>query len=218
MSDLLLKLLLEVSVAVMLGITIYYCIKLNKRIQILQDSKSELAQLIMKFDESTQQATQSIVEIQKASKKINDNIQEKLNKANFIADDLAFMIERGNKTANIMEGQIAGSRKVAAPAAPKKEAVIDERTEKAQRAVRMARRPSREEREATKEGMMQEAQAKATGAIRNEEGDKKGIEAMMNRISELKSGKTEDKKHRPIARMRTKSERDLLDALQKKEG
>ncbi len=215
MSDLLLKLLLEVSVAIMLGITIYYCIKLNKRIQILQDSKSELAQLIMKFDESTQQATQSIVEIQKASKKINDNIQEKLNKANFIADDLAFMIERGNKMADQMEGQIAGSRKVAAPATPKKEAVMDEKTEKAQRAVRMARRPSREDRESAKDEMMQEAQAKASGG--KDAADKKGIEAMMNRISELKSGKTEEKKHRPIARMRTKSERDLLDALQKKE-
>lgn len=212
MSDLLLKLLLEVSVAVMLSITIYYCIKLNKRIQILQDSKSELAQLIMKFDESTQQATQSIVEIQRASKKINDNIQEKLNKANFIADDLAFMIERGNKTANVMEGQIAGARK----AVPKQDMPVDEKTEKAQRAVRMARRPAKEDRQVAQHEMMQEAQAKATG--QQEPSDKKGIEAMMNRISELKSGKGEDKKHRPIARMRTKSERDLLDALQKKES
>ncbi len=207
MSELAMKMGMDLSVALMLGLTIYYCIKLNKRIQILQDSKSELALLIKQFDESTQQATSSITEIQKASKKINENIQAKLDKANYIADDLAFMIERGNKTADKMEGRIAGERMANKRAAEPQEDVIDEQPARAERAVKSARR-SRSRADSRAE-MQLEAANRAT------QNDKKGgIEAMMERISELKSGQPEEtRQKRTMARMRTKSERDLAQAL-----
>ena len=202
MSELMMKMTLDVSVALMLVLTIYYCIKLNKRIKVLQDSKSELAQLIKQFDESTQQATDSIIEIQRASKKISTNIQEKLDKANYIADDLAFMIERGNKTADKMDSRITGGR--ATRAANEDNAAT---RAKAERAVRSARRPrSDATRASTTDG--------------NSDKKNGGIEAMMERISELKSGQADTKKpSRQMARMRTKSERDLMDAMKdKKQG
>lgn len=104
----------DVIVALLLITTIVYCLKLNKRIRVLQDSKSELAQLIEKFDQSTVRATHSIQEIHKASKKITENMQARLDKANFLADDLAFMIEKGSKLADRMEGGISSTRGMAA--------------------------------------------------------------------------------------------------------
>src|SRR5271156_1202881 len=104
------NLLVDIIIVIMLGVTIGYCWLLNRRIRILQDSKSELAQLLKHFDESTQRASESIIALQTASKKIGENIQFRIEKANYLLDDLSFMIERGNKMANQMEASFAIGR------------------------------------------------------------------------------------------------------------
>ncbi len=91
------SLLLDGLMAALLIATMVYCRRLNGRIKILQDSRSELARIIREFDESTQRATQSIADIHAATDRISDNIQHKIDKANFLADDLEYMIEKGQK-------------------------------------------------------------------------------------------------------------------------
>ncbi len=100
MGNMVLTLIVDVMMAVLLIITLFYCSRLNKRIRLLQDAKSELAQIVQEFDESTQRATQSIAEIHAASTRISENIQHKIDKANFLADDLQFLIERSAKIAD----------------------------------------------------------------------------------------------------------------------
>ncbi len=102
--------LINAVIIVLLAITIGYCWLLNRRIKILQDSKGELAILLKHFDDSTQRASESIVGLQVASKKIGENIQHRIDKANYLLDDLAFMIEKGNKLANQMEAGFAVGR------------------------------------------------------------------------------------------------------------
>ncbi len=99
MSNQILSIFLDIIMAGLLLATIVYCTKLNKRIKVLQDSKSELARIIREFDESTTRATQNINEIHAATTRISENIQLKIDKANYLADDLEIMIERGNKMA-----------------------------------------------------------------------------------------------------------------------
>jgi hypothetical protein len=103
-------LMLDVLIVLLLMVTIGYCWLLNRRIRVLQDSKSELAQLLKHFDESTQRASDSIIGLQSASKKIGENIQMRIEKANFLLDDLAFMIEKGHKLTNQMEAGFAVTR------------------------------------------------------------------------------------------------------------
>lgn len=104
------SLLLDIVIVALLATTIGYCWLLNRRIKILQDSKSELAQLLKYFDESTEKASESIIALQTASKKIGENIQHRVDKANYLLDDLAFMIEKGNKLADQMEAGFAVGR------------------------------------------------------------------------------------------------------------
>lgn len=99
MQNQILSMFLDMVTAGLLLATIVYCLKLNKRIKLLQDSKSELAQIIREFDESTTRATQNINEIHTATQRISDNMQLKIDKANYLANDLEVMIERGNKMA-----------------------------------------------------------------------------------------------------------------------
>jgi hypothetical protein len=103
-------LFLDILIMLLLGVTIGYCWVLNRRIKVLQDGKSELAQLLGHFDESTQRASESIIALQTASKKIGENIQFRIEKANYLLDDLSFMIEKGSKLANQMEADIAINR------------------------------------------------------------------------------------------------------------
>jgi hypothetical protein len=83
-----------------LAVTIGYCARLSKRIRQLQDSRSELGEMIMRFDQATGRAMTSLAELQTVSKKITDALQIKIEKANFLADDLVFLIEKATKLAN----------------------------------------------------------------------------------------------------------------------
>lgn len=105
-----LELALNIVVAILLTLTIGYCWVLNRRIRVLQDSRSELAQLIQHFDESTRRASASIITLQTASKKVSEQINERIDRANFMADDLAFLMERSAKISDKLESQISQSR------------------------------------------------------------------------------------------------------------
>ncbi len=103
-------LLFDIVVLLFLGVTIYVCFKLNKRIAALQDGRSELAEIVHEFDETTQRATQSIAELHSATQRISENIQHRIDKANFLADDLQMLIERANKAMNKLEPHASEGR------------------------------------------------------------------------------------------------------------
>jgi chromosome segregation ATPase len=196
----LITLILNGLVTGLLGATIFYCVRLNRRIRVLQDSKSELAELIRQFDESTQIATYSISEIHKASKKINENMQARLDKANYLADDLAFMIEKANKLAERMDGQISASRGTA---------------EKAGALVSRAQRATSGE-----VAVSEQESAPASPPLSRTDRAAKGIEALKARAAELQDGNapaaTAPGQRRVGARMRSKAEQELYDALKAK--
>ncbi len=118
MGNVVLSLLVNGMMAILLFVTILYCWRLNTRIRVLQDSRSELAEIIREFDESTRRATDSIAEIHTATARLSENIQHKIDKANFLADDLQYMIEKGSKLAGKTEPAMERARpSMAAPAA-----------------------------------------------------------------------------------------------------
>lgn len=110
MTGAILNLLVNVVIVVLLVVTIGYCWILNRRIRVLQDSKGELAALLKHFDESTQRASESIVALQTASKKIGETIQKRAEKANFLLDDLSYMIEKAEYVTKQVEAGMAISR------------------------------------------------------------------------------------------------------------
>ncbi len=116
MENVVLSILVNGIMAVMLLVTIMYCWRLNGRIKLLQDSKSELATIIREFDESTRRATDSIAEIHAATSRLSENIQHKIDKANFLASDLDYMIEKGAKLTGRPEPVMNTPRPTAAPA------------------------------------------------------------------------------------------------------
>lgn len=105
-----LNLLIDLSVAGLLIAVIAYSKKLSRSIKTLQDSRSEMAKLFAEFDTSIEAAQSSVRELKDATRKSEDILRDKLETANSLADDLAFMIERGNKTADQIESGLKGGR------------------------------------------------------------------------------------------------------------
>ena len=87
----------DIVLAILLIATISYCARLSRRIKVLQDSRSELGEMILQFDHATTRAMASVNDLQTVSKKITEALQLKIDKANFMADDLAFLIEKSTK-------------------------------------------------------------------------------------------------------------------------
>lgn len=152
MQNVVFSMIINLMMAGLLLATMIYCRKLNARIKVLQDSKSELARIIREFDESTTRATESIAEIHKATTRISENIQHKIDKANFLANDLEYMIEKGNKLAGKTDTTPIRPARVPEPppmraAAPAQRAEIQDITDTAEGAKRSSRMRSRAEQE-----------------------------------------------------------------------
>jgi hypothetical protein len=122
---LLLEFGMNLAVMVLLGFTIGYCWLLNRRIRVLQDSRSELAELLHHFDESTRRASDSIVALQQASKKIGETMQSRIEKASYIADDLAALLERSQQAA--AKADAPKPAPAAKPTMEQKRATLEER-------------------------------------------------------------------------------------------
>jgi len=190
------NLLLNGLIVVLLCVTIAYCWVLNRRIKVLQDSRGELALLLGHFDESTKRASESIIALQMASKKIGENIQFKIEKANFMLDDLAFMIEKGEKLANKMEAGFAVNR--------------------ASSRV-MVERPA-EKPAPQKPVKIEVPEEELEAAVSSRERTAASLEAVLERVAAVRNAKTEVEtppkpERSPPMRQRSKAEQELLDMI-----
>ena len=192
MTGMVANLLLNIIIVCLLAATISYCWVLNRRIKILQDSKSELAQLLVHFDESTQRASESIIALQSASKRIGENIQHRIEKANYLIDDLGFMIERGNKLSNQLEASFAVNRARTRVMSEDEEAPTGEAVEGTRESVNAIDKPPNNK-------------AKTVASL----------EAVLERVVGRKSPVTQEipPKERAPIHGRSKSEQELLDML-----
>lgn len=190
MTAIIIDMALNAAMACLLVVTIVYCFKLNKRIRVLQDSKNEFAKLIEQFDATIVKAQSSVDELQTAAFKVNEELNSRLDKANFLADDLAFMIEKGGKLADRMEGDMRSSPKTAASKPSSTAAASSQGSSRS-----ATRRPEKldNEKRASLDALMQKASSK-----RAEQG-----QAASSR--RRRAGVT--------ARPRSKAEQELYDAL-----
>lgn len=110
------KLVLDVVIAMLLVATILYAIVLNRRLGILRRNGDELAKLIGRFNEATMRAESSIPKLRKAADEAGQALQERVEKAQSLRDDLAFMVERADAMATRLESSVRTARNESRPA------------------------------------------------------------------------------------------------------
>jgi predicted RND superfamily exporter protein len=104
--------IVDIFVIVMLVITIVFCIKLNKRITIIQQGKKDLAYMFKHFDKSISKADEAIKDFQGIAKSTNLLLEQRSNKAKQIIDELAYMMEKANKEILRIENNLSSFKKL----------------------------------------------------------------------------------------------------------
>lgn len=113
------NLLLDVIIIVLLAATIVYAVILNSRLAQLRDNRDDLARLVAAFNDATARAESGIPKLRRAAEEAGQNLQERVEKAQTLRDDLAFMIERADSMAGKLENSVRLAREeVRTPAAP----------------------------------------------------------------------------------------------------
>lgn len=102
------SLIIDLFVAVLLVVTIGYAIVLNKRLGKLRRDETSLEKLAATFGDSTVRAEESIETLKYAA----DMIQDRMDKAQALRDDLAFLIDRGSQAADNLEDLVRASRDI----------------------------------------------------------------------------------------------------------
>jgi cell division septum initiation protein DivIVA len=104
------KVILDLLVSVLLIATIGYAVRLNARLTQLRKNRDDMAKIIVSFNEATVRAESSIPKLRKAAEDAGQALQERVEKAQSLRDDLAFMIERADTMANRLESGVRSAR------------------------------------------------------------------------------------------------------------
>lgn len=106
------SLVLDVIISVLLVLTIAYAVRLNQRLAQLRSDKNELMKLAKTFAEATTRAEAGISQLKISSEALSSEIK----RAEALKDDLAYLVNRGNRAADDMvETARAPKRSEAAP-------------------------------------------------------------------------------------------------------
>jgi len=106
----LVSLVLEGLVVLLLGVTIFYCLLLDRRLRALRSGQDGLRQVIEGLDAATARAQHSIRELRKAGDEVSENLGGNIAKARSLADELELMIDSGERLAARLEGGRASRR------------------------------------------------------------------------------------------------------------
>lgn len=102
--------LLDIVVSVLMIATIAYATRLNARLAALRKNRDDLARTVVGFNEATLRAESSIPKLRKAADEAGHSLQDRVEKAQSLRDDLAFMIERADTMANRLENAVRSAR------------------------------------------------------------------------------------------------------------
>lgn len=107
-----LSMLFDAVIATLLVATIGYAIVLNRKLRSLRDAKAELESLVGRLTDSTNKAERGLQALREHARETADALQQQLGKGDRLADDLAFLLERGGSLAERLEADLAKGRAV----------------------------------------------------------------------------------------------------------
>ena len=105
-----LGLMIDVLVAVLLAVTIFYAVVLNRRLGQLRTSRADFEKLVTEFSSAAVRTEKSIAALQESSGDRQADLQSEIDRAKALRDELAFMLDRGDGLAEKLGGLIRSGR------------------------------------------------------------------------------------------------------------
>lgn len=161
-----LALILDVVLIFLLLATIVYAMVLHRRLGMLRSEKEGLEVFLERMSQATLKADASLKGIRQAAQDAQGVIGEPVARAQALRDELLFLIERADGTAERLAGATSG--KAAAPAAaPAPEAAPARKTTRRAPAAQSASQPASENDPGPQDGARSQAERDLMNALRN---------------------------------------------------
>jgi hypothetical protein len=111
-----LGLVFDVAICLLLVMTIGYAMALNRKLGLLRDAKRDMEKLFAEFASATNEAQGGLQALKQHSGEAGENLARNVDDACRLADEMAFLVKKGNEIANRLESAIAASRKASVTA------------------------------------------------------------------------------------------------------
>ena len=98
--------LLDLGVAILLVLTIGFCVRLNRKIVELHRGKGELSRLFKQFETIIFRAEQSINELKTQSAESSENLANSISQSRVLAEHLGALLNKANKTHSGLEAML----------------------------------------------------------------------------------------------------------------
>lgn len=105
----------DLVVALLLVFTIYYTAKLSRRLSVLRADKAALQTLVQTLAQAAASAEAGVSGLKAAAEETGRELERKLQAAQSLREDLAYMIDRGGAVADRMEASLRPRREPATP-------------------------------------------------------------------------------------------------------
>lgn len=103
---------LNIVIIVLLLTTIFFCLRLGKKVSKFNTTKAELAGILEEFSSSISKAEQTINNLKSVGNAVDSNLQSQIKKARFLANDLSFLAEKAENVADVLDNKITMSRDI----------------------------------------------------------------------------------------------------------
>ncbi len=113
MSGELLSIGLDILVIVLLGVTIYYALKLSRSLNNFRAYRKEFNGLISELGRNIEDAHKVIEKMKTSGSKSGSDLEAVLKESKFLADELQLINEAGNSLAGRLEGLAEKNRRIA---------------------------------------------------------------------------------------------------------
>jgi hypothetical protein len=100
----------EVALAMLLAATLWYAIRLERRLGVLRRDNAALEALVAGFNEATSRAEASTARLRAAAEGAGKQVAEQVEGAGRLRDDLLFLLERGEQLADRLDTVVREAR------------------------------------------------------------------------------------------------------------
>jgi hypothetical protein len=106
--------ILEFALVVLLAATLFYAVRLERALGVLKRDRAALEELVAGFNASTRQAEQGIERLRATADGAGRQIARQIDAAVALKDDLAFLLERGDRAADRLDQVVRAARPLSA--------------------------------------------------------------------------------------------------------
>jgi hypothetical protein len=105
--------ILDIVLIALLAATLFHAVRLERALGLLKRDRAALAELVAGFNDSTRAAENGIDNLRRAADGAGRQVQRQVELAGTVKEDLSFLIERGERLADRLDGLVRAARPLA---------------------------------------------------------------------------------------------------------